>query len=103
MLTNPPETSNEPCDVGSDIKVLANEFPQFNFSTVDPIYPTKTGIYEYSQKSLTERGSLCRSWLRARSEKVIAVVTHHGFLRVGVSGGRYENADFRIFEFDESN
>lgn len=29
------------------------------------------------------------------------MVSHSGFLRVGVSYSRYENADFRIFEFAE--
>lgn len=39
--------------------------------------------------------------MRERPEKVIAVVSHSGFLRVGVSYRAYDNADFRIFDFAE--
>jgi hypothetical protein len=34
---------------------------------------------------LTQRGIAARKWLRSRPEKVVAVVSHSGFLRVGVS------------------
>lgn len=44
-----------------------------------------------------------RKWLRERPEKFIAVVTHSGFLRVGVSYRWYENADFRIFGFGDGD
>lgn len=37
--------------------------------------------------------------LRARSEKAIIVVSHAGFLRVGVTGRYFMNADYRIFDF----
>jgi hypothetical protein len=80
---------------------MAKEWPQFDWTTVDPLYPSKTGLYHYSQTGLRLRGIACRKWLRARPEKVIAVVSHSGFLRVGVSDRKYENADFRIFNFAE--
>lgn len=51
---------------------------------------------------MTERGIAARKWLKKRPEKVIAVVSHSGFLRVGVSYRGFQNADFRIFEFEES-
>jgi len=44
-----------------------------------------------------------RKWLRGRPEKVVAVVTHSGFLRVGVSCRWYENADFRTFGFGDGD
>lgn len=50
-----------------------------------------------------ERGIAARKWLRERPEKVIAVVSHSGFLRVGVCNRWFENADFRIFDFGEGD
>ena len=78
---------------------MAKEWPQFDWGAVDPLYPKKEGLYEFSKGGLTERGRVAKKWLMGREEKVIAVVSHSGFLRVGVSHSRYENADFRIFEF----
>lgn len=95
------ENSAKPCDRGTEISVMEKEWPQFGWSAVDPVYPAKTGLYEYSKRGLTERGIAARKWLRERPEKVIAVVSHSGFLRVGVSYRKYQNADFRIFDFAE--
>ena len=57
-------------------------------------------MYAYSYGSLLERGKAARKWLKSRPEKVIAVVGHDGFLRVGICGKKFGNADFRIFEFE---
>jgi broad specificity phosphatase PhoE len=78
---------------------MSKEWPQFDWSTVDPDYPSKAGIYECSNDGLTNRGILAKEWLKNRPEKVIAVVSHSGFLRCAVSNRQYENADFRIFDF----
>jgi len=88
-------------DIGRPVSELMNEFPDFDFSTVDPVFPRKEGLYEFSLEGLTERGVHARKWLRERKEKVIAVVSHDGFMRVGVSHKKFGNADFRIFEFEE--
>jgi broad specificity phosphatase PhoE len=85
------------------IPIMEKEWPQFDWSTVDPQYPAKTGIYEFSKDGLTQRGIAARKWLRDRPEKVIAVVSHSGFLRVGVSYRDYANADFRIFDFSQGD
>ena len=82
---------------------MEKQWPQFDWSTVDPQYPAKTGLYEFSRRGLQERGIAARKWLRNRPEKVIAVVSHSGFLRVGVSYKKYDNADFRIFDFAEGD
>jgi hypothetical protein len=37
--------------------------------------------------------------LASRPEKFVFVVSHSGFLRVGVVGWWFFNADYRIFEF----
>jgi hypothetical protein len=44
--------------------------------------------------------------LLLKEDKVLTirtVVSHSGFLRVGVSHRHYENADFRIFDFAEGH
>jgi broad specificity phosphatase PhoE len=97
------ENSAKPCDTGTAISEMQKEWPQFDWSTVDPEYPSKQGLYEFSKRGLTRRGIEARKWLRNRPEKVIAVVSHSGFLRVGVSYRRYDNADYRIFDFAEGH
>lgn len=95
------ENSDKPCDTGSSIAELSCEWPQYNWETIDPAYPSKSGLYAFSKEGLMQRGIEARQWLRNRPERVIAVVSHSGFLRVGVSYRKYENADFRIFDFAE--
>lgn len=97
------ENSDKPCDTGTDAAAMAEEWPQFDWAMVDEEYPAKTGLYEFSRRGLEERGVAVRKWLRGRGEKVIAVVSHSGFLRVGVSYRKYENADYRVFDFAEGD
>jgi broad specificity phosphatase PhoE len=97
------ENSAKPCDTGTSISEMQKEWPQFDWSTVDPLYPSKKGLYEFSKRGLTQRGIEARKWLRARPEKTIIVVSHSGFLRVGVSHRMYDNADYRIFDFGEGD
>ena len=97
------ENSAKPCDTGTSITEMQNEWPQFDWSTVDPDYPSKKGLYEFSRKGLIQRGIEARKWLRNRPETVILVVSHSGFLRVAVSHRMYDNADFRIFDFGEGD
>ena len=99
MLTRSLENSDKPCDTGTQVSTLSDEFPEFDFSTVFPEYPSKTGRWAFSQSAITQRGVDCRRWLKARPENTIAVVSHSGFLRVGVSHRHYANADFRVFDF----
>lgn len=86
-------------DIGRPVSELKKEYPNFDFSVVDPIFPAKEGLYEFSLEGLTERGIMAKKWLRERKEKVIAVVSHDGFMRVGISQKKFGNADYRIFEF----
>jgi len=97
------ENSDKPCDTGTAIPEMRKEWPQFDWSSVDPAYPSKAGLYQFSKAGLVRRGIEARRWLRDRPEKVIAVVSHSGFLRVGVSQRQYENADFRIFDFADGH
>ncbi|CAG8983919.1 hypothetical protein HYALB_00006886 [Hymenoscyphus albidus] len=95
------ENSDKPCDIGSPIPIISREFPDFDWSAVDPVWPSKTGLYRFSREGLMERGTMAKEWLRSIPEKVIVIVSHSGFLRVGVSHKGYYNADYRIFEFGE--
>lgn len=95
------ENSNKPCDTGSALQELTKRFPELDFSHVDPRYPDKPDKtrYAYTKKANRERGDHCLEDLYARKEKVIAIVSHAGFLRTGVSRRRFANADYRCFEF----
>jgi broad specificity phosphatase PhoE len=93
------ENSIAACDTGTSIKYLTEEYPQFDFNTVCPEWPAKTGLYAFTEEAIARRGRECRAWLKARPEKVIAVVSHSAFLRVGISHYKWANADYRIFEF----
>ncbi|KAF2178619.1 phosphoglycerate mutase-like protein [Zopfia rhizophila CBS 207.26] len=101
------ENSDKPCDTGSPISVMASEFPRFDFSEVDPLYPDKTtsihtNPYAFTRKAILARGQTCLKALYFRPERVIAVVSHSGFLRTAVCNRRFFNADYRIFDFDEN-
>lgn len=101
------ENSDTPCDTGSPLDTLAQEFPDFDFSVVDPLFPDKTtnlssNPYAFTAKALLARGQACLQALYSRPEKVIAVVSHSGFLRVGVANRRFFNADWRVFDYDEA-
>ena len=67
---------------------------------MDPVFPSKEGLYAFSAEALLRRGAAARKWLRNRPEKVIAVVGHAGFLRIGLCNRKFDNADWRIFEFE---
>ncbi|KAF2876650.1 histidine phosphatase superfamily [Massariosphaeria phaeospora] len=100
------ENADHPCDTGSSISVMQSEFPNFDFSVVDPLYPDKTtslsaNPYAFSEKAILARGQTCLQALYARPEKVVAVVSHSGFLRAAVCHRRFFNADWRVFDFDE--
>lgn len=96
------ESSDKPCDTGSSPDVLAARWPRVDWSTLDPVFPDKTGLYEYSRAALLRRGALVRAWLRAREEPVIAVVSHAAFMSLAVSHRHYMNADLRIFDFADA-
>ena len=85
---------------------MEKEFPQYDFSSVDPSYPDKTtdlknNPYAFTQKAILARGQTCLKHLYSRPEKVIAVVSHSGFLRTSVCNRMFFNADWRVFSFDK--
>jgi hypothetical protein len=97
------ENSDAPCDTGSLIPILQDRFPQYRdeLSRLDPAWPSKTGAYEFTQSANHARGQTVLRSLYHRPEKVIAVVSHAGFLRTAISQCHYANADYRIFNFEE--
>jgi hypothetical protein len=100
------ENADKPCDTGTSLPEISKEFPQYDFSAVDPSFPDKTtnlsqNPYAFTQKAILARGQTCLEDLYQRPEKVIAVVSHSGFLRTAVCNRMFFNADWRVFEFDE--
>ncbi len=98
------ENSSKKCDTGSPIKALEKEFPDVNFSKVDPVYPDKTSPagakYAYTRQAILARGRSGLQDLYSRPEKYVFVVSHSGFLRVGLTGHWWFNADYRIFDLE---
>lgn len=107
ILSHCTENSASPCDTGSPVSILQAEFPTLDFSAVDPIYPEKanplTNPYAFTRRAVVQRGQTCLEWLYNRPEKIIAVVSHSGFLRCSVSQRRYANADYRVFDLKKND
>lgn len=93
------ENSDSPCDTGTPIRTIAEEFPAFSFDTVFPEYPRKIGRWAFTREAVFQRAIDCRRWLKSRPEKVIAVVSHSAFLRLAVTNSQFANADYRVFDF----
>ncbi|KAI1374148.1 phosphoglycerate mutase-like protein [Hypoxylon crocopeplum] len=97
------ETTSRPCDVGEDPSIIKNEWPDLDFSSLDPVYPQKTGLYESTEAAFRKRGAFAKRWLFERPEKCIVVVTHAGFLRRLVGGERFLNVEYRTYELVEES
>ncbi|KAI0148843.1 phosphoglycerate mutase-like protein [Xylariaceae sp. FL1272] len=102
------ENSEKPCDTGSDISTVQakishmKHYSRLDFSNVDPAWTEKTAEdspYHFTRKAILERGQRALEKLYSRKEDVIIVVSHSGFMRRGVTGAQYYNADYRIFTF----
>ncbi|KAF4335087.1 phosphoglycerate mutase [Fusarium beomiforme] len=98
------ENSSKPCDTGSPISSVSSSFPKVNFSHVDALWPDKTSPsaerYWYTKNSILARGRQALEDLKERPEKLVFVVSHSGFLRLGVVGYWFFNSDYRVFDFD---
>ena len=76
-----------------------------DFSRVDPVFPDKTSPagahYWYTKKAIVGRAQAALADLHARrpAGKAVLVVSHSGFLRQGVTGRWFFNADYRVFDF----
>jgi broad specificity phosphatase PhoE len=72
------ETSDLPCDTGSDPDQLAKEFDgkPVDLSLVKPGWNSKRMKWAPSAKAIEARAREARIWLSQRPEKEIVVVTH---------------------------
>ncbi|BDD61334.1 hypothetical protein MAP00_006382 [Monascus purpureus] len=78
------ETSDVPCDTGSNPEVLREEIEKgglpVDLGLLFDGWNSKKGPYAPTNKEIKNRARAARRWLKARPEKVIVVVTHGGFL-----------------------
>ncbi|KAF2802295.1 phosphoglycerate mutase-like protein [Mytilinidion resinicola] len=108
------ETSALPCDTGSDIPDLIEEFKHHpvDFSLLSDGWNEKTTAPFAPVPSLIlARAKRAREWLRTREEKEIAVVTHGGFLHFFTgdwtdhsifTGTGWANCEYRVYSLDNS-
>ncbi|KAI2613519.1 phosphoglycerate mutase-like protein [Hypoxylon fragiforme] len=97
------ETTDNPCDIGAELSEIKEEWPDYDFSSLDPIYPQKTGMYKNSEEAFQTRASFARRWLSERNEDCIIVVTHSGFLKRVVKGPKFRNVEYRTYELVEES
>ncbi|KAJ5204287.1 uncharacterized protein N7498_005166 [Penicillium cinerascens] len=107
--------SARPCDTGSEISVLEDEFVELPWGELkvelDPVFPAKTGLYAPDRETLIARGERLRRGLEAQFVSIegsdrpdLVLVTHGGMMRfvIGEAGG-VGPAQCRSFEvsFDD--
>ncbi|KAM3079504.1 hypothetical protein ACMFMG_005925 [Clarireedia jacksonii] len=112
------ETSDLPCDTGSDKAVLEEEFSKGEFKGMVDLglvgegWNVKTGKYEASSKASDGRAREARVWLRdlgrGKEDVHVVVVTHGGFLHYFTEdwedsskflGTGWANIEFRSYQF----
>ncbi|KAI0482323.1 histidine phosphatase superfamily [Xylariaceae sp. FL0804] len=94
------ETTDNPCDIGDTRSKIEKDWPKYDFSKLDPAWPSKTGLYGPSEEDIQKRAAVARQWLSEQPEKCIVVVTHSGFLKRLVDGPKYRNMEYRTYGFD---
>lgn len=74
------ETTTDPCDVGSDVEIIKQEFGDLiDTSMVKGNWTSKQGVYACTPEAIIARAREVRLWLRARPENDIVVVAHGAF------------------------
>lgn len=74
------ETTAEPCDVGSDIEMLEDQFrPLVDTRLMSADWMVKDGINAADVQTLKKRARELRRWLRLLPVKSVVVVGHGGF------------------------
>ncbi|QSS57683.1 phosphoglycerate mutase [Histoplasma capsulatum var. duboisii H88] len=109
------ETSDVPCDVGSDLAVLRKEVEEngmpVDLELVGGDWNSKKGKWAPSAEAIANRAREARRWLKARPEKEIVVVSHGGFLHYFTEdwqdstlyqGTGWRNTEYRTFTFTSS-
>ncbi|GAQ07111.1 probable phosphatase SPAC513.02 [Aspergillus lentulus] len=114
LLPDVQETSDVPCDTGSDPEVLRKEMEEqgipVDMSLVHEGWNSKTGRYAPTNEAIKNRAREARRWLKERPEKEIVVVTHGGFLHYFTEdwedsshyqGTGWSNTEYRSFVFSD--
>ncbi|OAX82876.1 hypothetical protein ACJ72_02773 [Emergomyces africanus] len=109
------ETSDVPCDVGSDLAVLQKEVLEnglpVDLGLVEEDWNSKQGKWAPSAEAIANRAREARRWLKARPEKEIVVVSHGGFLHYFTEdwqdsmlyqGTGWRNTEYRTYTFSDS-
>lgn len=96
LLPDAQETTAVPCDVGSPMSVVTQEFGDLVDShMVTDEWTSKKGRYGTDAASLRARAKALRQWLRARPEGEIVVVSHGAILDYVVKENLDENGVFK--------
>lgn len=80
------ETSDLPCDTGSNVQDLESEFRgqpvdwSYMYTPPAKAWNSKLGKWSATASAVDDRARVAREWLYNRPEKEIVVVTHGGFL-----------------------
>ncbi|MCJ1463831.1 hypothetical protein MMC07_002440 [Pseudocyphellaria aurata] len=104
------ETSDLPCDTGSDAKNLKQDMDgkPVDLSLVHDGWNSKSGRWAPTKAAVDKRSRQARQWLKARPEKEIVVVTHGGLLHYFTEdwtdsdtfiGTGWMNTEFRSYHF----
>ncbi|KAJ5928985.1 phosphoglycerate mutase family protein [Penicillium verhagenii] len=113
-LPDTQETSDVPCDTGSEPAELQKEFAGKNvdLNLVHEGWNNKAGRYAPTNAALRERARAARHWLKSRPEKEIVLVTHGGFLHYltedwedhsQYQGTGWSNTEFRSYTFSQED
>ncbi|KAJ5899604.1 hypothetical protein N7495_004348 [Penicillium taxi] len=111
-LSDLQETSDLPCDTGTDPSDLREEYADkpVNLNLVREGWNSNTGRYAATNEAIDERARDARLWLKARPEKEIIVVTHGSLLHYLTQdwedstlyhGTGWKNTEWRSYEFVE--
>ncbi|KAK4893755.1 hypothetical protein LTR27_008003 [Elasticomyces elasticus] len=105
------EATNDPCDTGSPVHVLKEEFPnRVDFDHVSEGWFLHEGEYAVDPISLRLRAAKLRRFVRERPERVVVLVSH-GFFNHYMTGdvneqgeqttGWWQETELRTFTFAE--
>ncbi|KAL2818471.1 histidine phosphatase superfamily [Aspergillus cavernicola] len=115
LLPDIQETSDVPCDTGSDTEALKKEIAEkglpVDTSLVEEGWNVKTGRYAPTNAAVSQRARTARRWLKARPEKEIVMVSHGSLLHYFTDdwedssqfqGTGWVNAQYRTYTFSEN-
>lgn len=84
---------------------LAARRPRARRAAACALWPDKTSTpaararFGPTRAAVLARGAAALAALRRRRSRFVVVVSHSGFLRSGVCGWWFANADYRLFDF----